>query len=83
MKHNYPCLDVCKPDGSEYSLNLQDLLKQKPNQPRLTFGRDDNNDIVLPDPDRTISRQHGAIEQANGCWWLVDEGNANGMRCIG
>jgi DNA-binding winged helix-turn-helix (wHTH) protein len=73
-----PFLEVRKPDGGQYTLYLKELLKQKADQQRLTFGRDDDNDIVLPDPDRTISRHHGAIEQANGCWWLIDEGSANG-----
>lgn len=78
MNQNYPLLEVHKPDGGEYTIRLKELLKKKNNQQRITFGRDPDNDIVLPDPARTISRQHGVIEQSNGCWWLVDEGSANG-----
>lgn len=38
----------------------------------LTLGRSEQNDIVLPDPDRTISGQHCVIEDHRGNIVVVD-----------
>lgn len=40
--------------------------------PSLTIGRGDENDLVLPDPDRTLSKRHCAIEDHNGNVVVVD-----------
>lgn len=40
--------------------------------PSLTIGRGDENDLVLPDPDRMISKRHCAIENHNGNIVVVD-----------
>jgi DNA-binding winged helix-turn-helix (wHTH) protein len=45
---------------------------------QIAIGRSDDNDLVLPDPEKKVSRRHGTIEYASGRWWLVDEGSANG-----
>ena len=42
-----------------------------------TIGRDENNNIVLPDP--TISRNHARIIFENGNWAVEDLGSANGI----
>ena len=42
-----------------------------------TIGRDENNNIVLPDP--TISRNHARIIFENGSWVIEDLGSANGI----
>lgn len=38
----------------------------------LTIGRGQDNDLVLPDPDRTISKQHCVIEDQNGKIVVID-----------
>ncbi|WP_371685629.1 type VI secretion system-associated FHA domain protein TagH [Tropicimonas sp. IMCC6043] len=38
----------------------------------LTIGRGNNNDLVLPDPDRVISSNHCAIEDQNGNVVVID-----------
>ena len=38
----------------------------------LTIGRGDDNDYVLPDPDRQISKHHCAIEDHSGQVMIVD-----------
>lgn len=38
----------------------------------LTIGRGDENDLVLPDPDRQISKRHCAIEDHDGNIIVVD-----------
>lgn len=38
----------------------------------LTIGRGGENDLVLPDPDRTLSKRHCAIEDHNGNVIVVD-----------
>ncbi|WP_343079616.1 type VI secretion system-associated FHA domain protein TagH [Ostreiculturibacter nitratireducens] len=40
--------------------------------PSLTIGRGDENDLVLPDPDRLISKRHCAIEDHNGNIVVID-----------
>ncbi len=38
----------------------------------MTLGRGDENDLVLPDPDKTISKRHCAIEDQDGGIVVVD-----------
>jgi type VI secretion system protein len=45
--------------------------------PSMTIGRGDSNDMVLPDPDQLLSRNHCAIENHNGNVVVVDL-SANG-----
>ena len=40
--------------------------------PSLTIGRGPENDVVLPDPDRMISKTHCALENRNGNVVVVD-----------
>ena len=40
--------------------------------PSLTVGRGDSNDLVLPDPDQLLSRNHCVIEDHNGNVVVVD-----------
>lgn len=44
----------------------------------ITFGRDDDNVLVVPDP--RLSRMHASIEpDDSGGWWVVDRGSSNGL----
>ncbi len=45
---------------------------------RLTIGRGPENDWVLPDPERIISKQHCVIEADNGVYELTDT-SSNGV----
>ncbi len=45
---------------------------------RLTIGRGPENDWVLPDPERVISKQHCVIEADNGVYELTDT-SSNGV----
>ena len=38
----------------------------------LTIGRGSENDMVLPDPDRTLSKRHCMIENHNGKVVVID-----------
>lgn len=40
--------------------------------PSVTLGRGTENDVVLPDPDRVLSKRHCAIEDHNGNVVVVD-----------
>ena len=40
--------------------------------PSLTLGRGNENDVVLPDPNRELSKRHCAIEDHNGNVIVVD-----------
>ncbi|BAZ14668.1 hypothetical protein NIES4071_65120 [Calothrix sp. NIES-4071] len=71
MYSGYPSLEIQPPQGDSYTIRIE--------KERLTLGRDPHNDIVLPNPKRTISRQHCVLEYHDNCWWVVDERpSANG-----
>ncbi|MBW4626896.1 MAG: FHA domain-containing protein [Brasilonema octagenarum HA4186-MV1] len=63
-------LDVQEPDGNKYTIKLE--------QDCLTVGRSNGNDIVLPNPDKTISRDHCVLKCEANCWCVIDESSANG-----
>jgi predicted component of type VI protein secretion system len=44
----------------------------------VTIGRGLQNDLVLEDPDRTISRFHAEVRQEEGVWVLLDINSQNG-----
>ena len=44
----------------------------------LTIGRGLQNDLVLEDPDRTISRLHAEVRLDSGGWVLLDLNSQNG-----
>lgn len=49
---------------------------------RMTLGRSPAADIHFPS-DRTLSREHLAIEHDSGAWWASDLGSRNGTRLNG
>lgn len=49
---------------------------------RLTVGRSASADLHFPQ-DRTLSREHLALEPAGGAWWATDLGSRNGTRLNG
>lgn len=57
-------------DGSVETRNLKG--------PRVRLGRGPDNDWVLPDPNRRLSRQHCVIEYAEGAFLITDT-SANGV----
>ena len=63
-------LEVQEPDGNQYTIRLE--------QDGITVGRSNGNDIVLPNPEKTISRQHCVLEYDANAWWVVDKSSANG-----
>ena len=78
MDKQYPYLEVEKPDGKEEIIRFYHYFQGKQEKNCITMGRWSNNDIILPDPDKKISRQHCAFQLLKGRWWLVDEDSANG-----
>jgi pSer/pThr/pTyr-binding forkhead associated (FHA) protein len=44
----------------------------------LTIGRGQQNDIVLDDPDKVVSRFHAELRPENGSYVLVDLNSQNG-----
>jgi pSer/pThr/pTyr-binding forkhead associated (FHA) protein len=78
----YPVIKATKPNGTQYTIDLATIITSQINsQARdiyISIGRQSNNDIVLFDPHKTISRHHCSIQYQNFRWWIVDEGSANG-----
>lgn len=77
MSQEYPLLDIRKPDGETYIIQLEKFVKSQADI-CINIGRLDSNHIVLPDPQRQISRHHCSIYSSKGRWWIVDEGSSNG-----
>lgn len=73
----YPFLEVRKPGVEEYILHFEEIIKVK-NEYSVTIGRSDDNDLVLDDPEKKISRRHCVLEHSAGYWWVVDESSSNG-----
>ena len=87
MRSAYPYLEILQPDdslkiqkpnASEGLIILREFLEQQQNKKCITIGRLEDNDIVLPDPQRNVSRKHCCLKLENCDWWLVDEGSSNG-----
>ena len=78
MNREYPYLQATKPDGGQYTINLEGLINQDAREIYISLGRQSNNHIVLPDPEKKISRHHCSIQYKNNRWWIIDEGSSNG-----
>jgi pSer/pThr/pTyr-binding forkhead associated (FHA) protein len=55
-----------------------DMVEREINldQPKISLGRKEDNDIVLPGP--SVSRNHAIIEQASDKYVIADSYSANG-----
>jgi SARP family transcriptional regulator, regulator of embCAB operon len=62
-------------------IRLPDGQRLPLNHPRITIGRSDDCDIVLP--DSKISRRHAVIRQIDGTHQLLDADSTNGTRVNG
>ena len=78
MNQEYPFIKATKPDGAQYVIDLSSIIDRQPKEVCICIGRLSNNDIVLSDPHKTISRHHCSIQYQNNRWWIIDEGSANG-----
>ena len=78
MNLEYPFIRVMKPDKTQYNIDFGTIIDTSNKEVRVYIGRQSNNDIVLNDPQKNISRHHCSIQYQNNRWWIVDEGSANG-----
>jgi len=78
MHGEYPFIKAIKPDGTQYTIKLEDLINRQEKEIYISIGRQSNNHIVLLDPHKQISRHHCSIQYKNNRWWIVDEGSSNG-----
>lgn len=80
MDLEYPALEICHLDGKEDTIWLGNIFRQARDKNRITIGRSNDNDIMLPNPNSKVSRYHCAIERGiDACrWLLVDEKSRNG-----
>ncbi|MGK7925231.1 MAG: FHA domain-containing protein [Spirulina sp.] len=76
MKDRDPSLHLRGPDGELSTLKLLPLLSNT--KTRLSIGRESDNDIVLPNPYRKVSKYHCAIACENNSWLAIDTDSANG-----
>ena len=70
-------LEVKSPDGDQHIVEINyindDLKETDKNKEYFSIGRDLNNDLYLPSPDRRISREHCRIETIKGHCFLFDD----------
>lgn len=57
------------------------LVLPRSGQQTFTIGRSPDCDLAIP--DKTVSRQHAELRQADGEWVLADLGSTNGTRVNG
>lgn len=75
---NYPSLKMRDPDGNEKTIWFKEFFTGTDFPSPVTLGRNPDNNIVLEDPHKMMSRCHCRFEYANGRWWVEDGGSANG-----
>ena len=66
-----PKLSIRDPNGQTREVDLSDCT--------LRIGRGDQNDIVLPDSTKSVSRLHAELHWDNGRYVLVDANSQNGI----
>jgi tetratricopeptide (TPR) repeat protein len=66
-----PKLIILGPDAPERQVDLAER--------DLRIGRDDQNDIVLPDSSKSVSRTHAELRFENGRYVLLDLKSQNGL----
>jgi exopolysaccharide biosynthesis protein len=54
MKSEYPFLKIQDPEGKTSTIELKEFIEQQPTQPRITIGRGDDNNIVLPASQKSL-----------------------------
>lgn len=50
---------------------------------QLTFGRNEENDVVIPSATRVVSRHHGSLIYDQNGWSIADENSTNGIKVNG
>lgn len=78
MSGEYPFFLVTKPNGTQYTIELENIITQQEQENFISIGRQSDNHIVLSDPQKKISRHHCSIQYRKNRWWIVDENSANG-----
>lgn len=71
-------LEIIKPNITQDTIYLQELLQQKQDKKKISIGRISNNDIVLPDPQKNISKKHCFLKFYDYDWRIVDKRSTNG-----
>lgn len=77
MNQKHPLLDVKKPNGDKYTISFEKFITLNKST-CIDIGRQDTNHIILPDPQKKISRHHCSIQNQKGRWWIIDKGSSNG-----
>ena len=78
MHREYPFLRATKPDGARYTIDIESIIDRQSKEICIYIGRQSNNDIVLSDPQKRVSKHHCSIQYQNNRWWIVDKGSSNG-----
>ncbi|MBL9113667.1 MAG: FHA domain-containing protein [Verrucomicrobiaceae bacterium] len=68
-----PRIQLTTPDGSTFEAELS--------ADRVTVGRNEGNDIVVP--DSSVSGSHGEFSNEGGAWVFTDLGSTNGTKVNG
>lgn len=71
-------LEIIKPNITQDTIPLRELLQQKQGKKQISIGRLITNDLVLPDPQKNISKKHCFLEFDGYDWWIVDRKSTNG-----
>ena len=72
MKYERSFVTILDGSSNDIILDLSSFQKE-----RITFGRGDDNDIVLTSP--VVSTHHGSFRYQDGHWSIHDEHSTNGI----
>ena len=77
MKVEYPFLKATKPDRTQYTIELENVIDRHSREVCISIGRQNNNHIVLSDPQKKISRHYCLLQYRKNRCWIVDDSSAN------
>lgn len=75
-------LEIIRPNITRDTIPLRELLLQEQDKEQINIGRIITNDIVLPDPQKNISKKHCFLRFDGSGWWIVDRKSTNGTFVI-
>ena len=78
MNREYPFIRATKPDGTQYVIDFESIIDRQSKEIKICIGRLSNNDIVLHNPHKTISKHHCSLQYQNNRWWIIDQDSSNG-----
>lgn len=73
-----PYLECKSPDGRHFTIPLKSHFTSKENEGIFTFGRSEENNFTINDPQMFVSREHCRLKTIKDFIWLYDDDQGAG-----